>query len=139
MSKPRAGRKRTKGRGRSGTARDTCCGGLEELLSPRLFKALAAPNRIALLARLAACRDGCTVGEAAGCCAVDLSVVSRHLAQLRDAGVLEATRRGKEVVYAVRAEALARALRALADALSSCAAGCPAERSKSDERQGHDS
>jgi ArsR family transcriptional regulator len=134
MSKTRTGRRRTQ------ETKDTgCCGGLEELLPPRLFKALAAPNRIALLARLAACRDGCTVGEAAGCCAVDLSVVSRHLAQLRDAGVLEATRRGKEVVYAVRAEALARALRALADALSSCAAGCPAERSKKDERPGQDS
>jgi ArsR family transcriptional regulator len=134
MNKPRTGKKRAK------ETKDTgCCGGLEELLPPRLFKALAAPNRIALLARLATCREGCTVGEAARCCAVDLSVVSRHLAQLRDAGVLEATRRGKEVVYAVRAEALARALRALADALSSCAAGCPAERRKGRERQGQDS
>ncbi|MBI5487977.1 MAG: winged helix-turn-helix transcriptional regulator [Deltaproteobacteria bacterium] len=116
-----------------------CCGGLGELLSPRLFRALADPNRIALLARLAECRDGCTVTEAARCCAVDLSVVSRHLAQLRDAGVLAATRRGKEVVYAVRAAALADALRAVADALTECAGGCPAPRRKPYGRQGSNS
>jgi ArsR family transcriptional regulator, arsenate/arsenite/antimonite-responsive transcriptional repressor len=125
MNKRRAG---TKG----------CCGGLAELLPPRLFKALSDPRRVALLARVAACAQGCTVTEAARCCAVDLSVVSRHLAQLRDAGVLEATRRGKEVVYAVRAAALAEELRALADALARCAAGRPAAGRRNDGERGSD-
>jgi len=110
-----------------------CCGGLEKLLSPKLFKALADPSRIALLARVASCPAGCTVSEAAGCCAIDLSVVSRHLAQLREAGVLEATRRGKEVVYAVRGAALADVLRSLADAFSCCGAAPAAPR----RRKGH--
>lgn len=78
---------------------------------------------MALVARLADCRGGCTVSEVASCCDVDLSVVSRHLAQLRDAGILDATRRGKQVFYTVRANALASALRTLAEALAGCAAG----------------
>ena len=131
-SKRKSGRKDgTKdGAAASGTGRAPgCCAGLRELLSPRLFKALGDPNRVALLARLADCRGGCTVSEAAACCNVDLSVVSRHLALLRDAGILEAQRRGKQVFYSVRATALADTLRTLADLLSGCVAGaCDAER-----------
>ena len=122
---------RRKGGRKKATAGGTaaCCAGLREALSPRLFKALGDPNRVALLARLADCRGGCTVGEAAACCDVDLSVVSRHLALLRDAGVLQAERRGKQVFYAVRAAALADTLRTLADLLAACVAGaCDAER-----------
>jgi ArsR family transcriptional regulator len=75
------------------------------------------------------------VSEAAACCNVDLSVVSRHLAQLREAGILEATRRGKQVFYSVRAAALADTLRTLADLLSGCVAGmCDAERKERDVR-----
>ncbi len=98
----------------------TCCSGLGEAFPPGLFKALSDPNRIALLAKLATCKGGCTVSEAAKCCSVDLSVVSRHLRTLKDAGILIATRKGKEVHYRVRIEALAGALRAMADALSAC-------------------
>ena len=61
------------------------------------------------------------VSALGGCCAVDLSVVSRHLKVLRDAGVVEARRRGKEVLYKVRASALASLLRGLADALEEAA------------------
>ena len=53
---------------------------------------------------------------------VDQSVVSRHLAQLREAGVLSAERRGKQVYYSVRVAELVRTLRAIADALERC---CP--------------
>jgi len=110
-----------------------CCAGIRDLVSPRLFRALGDPNRIALLSRIADCRGGCTVSDAAACCNVDLSVVSRHLATLRDAGILEATRRGKQVVYSVRAAALANALRALADAVAGCVAGtCGAEGKEED-------
>ena len=63
-----------------------------------------------------------TVSEVATCCPTDLSVVSRHLAILRDAEILEASRRGREVRYRVRYGELARTLRRLADALESC---CP--------------
>jgi DNA-binding transcriptional ArsR family regulator len=103
--------------------RDACRGMLGEAFPPGLFKALSDPNRIALLAKLAECRGGCTVTEAATCCSVDLSVVSRHLRTLRDAGILQAARKGKEVRYRVRGVELARTLRAMAETLSACCGG----------------
>ncbi|MHB9023641.1 MAG: ArsR/SmtB family transcription factor [Armatimonadota bacterium] len=99
-----------------------CCSGLGELLDPRFFKALCDPRRVAILARLAALCAPCTVSKIAECCPTDLSVVSRHLAVLREAGILSAEKRGKEVYYAVRYPELVRTLRQLADALEAC---CP--------------
>jgi ArsR family transcriptional regulator len=95
--------------------------GLTEILSPRLFRALCDPNRIALLARLSECGRPCGVTELSGCCAVDFSVVSRHLRTLREAGVLASTRRGKEIYYEVRATELVRTLRAIADVIEKSA------------------
>ena len=66
----------------------------------------------------------CTVSEAAECCPVNISVVSRHLAMLRDAGILHAQKRGREVYYSVRYPELAATLRAIADAIEAC---CPPE------------
>lgn len=103
-------------------SRTTCCAALERWLSPGVFKALADPNRVAILV---AASDGGrerTVSELAACCPVDLSVVSRHLRTLRDAGVLDARKQGKEVFYRVRFDALVAMLRNLADALEAC---CP--------------
>ncbi len=92
-------------------------------MNPKFFKALGDPNRIAILARLAGCGRPCTVTELNACCPVDFSVVSRHLALLREAGILEAERRGKEVYYSVRFDHVAATLRAIADAIEAC---CPA-------------
>jgi len=93
------------------------------VIPPRLFRALCDPNRIALLARLSECGRPCGVTELSGCCAVDFSVVSRHLRTLREAGVVDATRHGKEIFYEVRAPELVRTLRAIADVIErSC--GC---------------
>lgn len=104
----------------------TCsCGSLSQLLSPRLFKALADPKRLSLLVRLAEEREPCTVSFVANGSGVDLSVVSRHLGILRDAGVIRCVKRGKEVFCSVQAKELAGALRSLADALEAC---CPSER-----------
>lgn len=99
-----------------------CCPDIEGLLNPYLFKALGDPNRILLLARLAQCRIPCSVSQIAECCPVDLSVVSRHLATLRDAGILKGQKRGKEVHYSVRYPDLVRTLRGIADAIEAC---CP--------------
>ncbi|MBL8766033.1 MAG: winged helix-turn-helix transcriptional regulator, partial [Planctomycetes bacterium] len=71
---------------------------------------------------LAKCGRPCSVSEIAECCSVDLSVVSRHLALLARAGVLEATKSGRNVSYAVQFGHVAAHLRALADAIDSC---CP--------------
>jgi DNA-binding transcriptional ArsR family regulator len=96
------------------------CDDLETQLDPALFKALADPNRITLVARLGGTGQPSTVTEAAGCCPVDLSVVSRHLAVLRDAGVVESEKRGREVRYWVPHRDLAARLRSLADAVEAC-------------------
>ena len=95
---------------------------LSQLLSTNFFKALADPNRIALLTRLVEYGGERTVGEMAACCPIDFSVVSRHLRTLRDAGIVAATKRGKEVFYRVRINELTAFLRGLADALEKC---CP--------------
>lgn len=95
---------------------------LAALLDARLFRALSDPTRLQILLRLTQCTGPCSVTDAARCCRVDLSVVSRHLAMLHDAGILDAEKEGRSMQYTVRYGALSRALRALADAIDAC---CP--------------
>src|SRR6266542_3372312 len=102
-----------------------CCAALKRWLSPHFFKALGDPHRLAILVALSDGARERPVSELAGCCPVDLSVVSRHLRTLREAGVLEARKQGKEVFYRVRFDALVALLRNLADALEAC---CPPAR-----------
>jgi ArsR family transcriptional regulator len=97
-------------------------GAIDRALDPSLFKSLSDPTRVSLLACIAKCGRGCSVTEVAECCSVDLSVVSRHLATLADAGVLEAKKDGRTVRYHVRYEAVSTSLRSLADAFELC---CP--------------
>jgi DNA-binding transcriptional ArsR family regulator len=92
------------------------------LLSPKLFKALSDPKRLSLLVRLAEQGEACNVGQIAEGSGVDLSVVSRHLAMLRDAGIIRCEKRGKEVWCVVQTGAVVKILRDLADALEAC---CP--------------
>ena len=51
---------------------------------------------------------------------MDFSVVSRHLALLAQAGILEASKEGRTVFYRVKYTDLSNSLRALADALEDC-------------------
>ena len=95
---------------------------IDSLLDPDLFRALGDPTRVGLLACLAKCARFCSVGEVAECCSVDLSVVSRHLKQLEQAGILESEKQGRSVLYRVRFGELSSALRSLADAIDTC---CP--------------
>jgi len=97
-----------------------CCPDVSELLEPRFFRALCDPNRLTLLARLAQRCAPCTVSEIASCCPVNISVVSRHLAMLKEAGILKSEKRGKEVYYSVPYEELVATLRELADAIEGC-------------------
>jgi ArsR family transcriptional regulator, arsenate/arsenite/antimonite-responsive transcriptional repressor len=95
----------------------SCRDGLDELLVAGFFKALADPRRLQIVSELAG-SDGCrTVGSVASCCPIDQSVVSRHLAILRQAGIVNAERNGKKVLYTLDTGTLADRLRALADAL----------------------
>jgi ArsR family transcriptional regulator len=93
---------------------------IDAALAPALFKALADPTRVRLLACLAKCRRACSVTEVAQCCHVDFSVVSRHLALLAAAGVVESVKQSRTVLYRVRCAELAGALRRLADAFDEC-------------------
>ena len=103
-------------------ATDESCGGIEAFLEPKLFKALCDPTRVAVLSRLTELTEESTVSQVAACCTVDLSVVSRHLSVLREAGIVESEKRGKEVFYRVRYQDLSGSLRKLADAIDAC---CP--------------
>lgn len=98
-----------------------CCRPVDDLLEPALFKALGDPTRVRLLACVAKCGRACSVSEVAECCSVDLSVVSRHLQALARAGLIEPSRSGRTVSYAVRYAEVVAKFRALADAIQECA------------------
>jgi len=107
-----------------------CCSGVLDNLSPELFRALSDPNRVAILAHLAKTAREQTVTDVTTCCAVDYSVVSRHLKVLLGAGAVAARKEGKMVYYALQTPALIAFLRGLADALEACCPGgtCKVQR-----------
>ncbi|MCB9849719.1 MAG: winged helix-turn-helix transcriptional regulator [Phycisphaerales bacterium] len=98
---------------------------VDRRLDTQLFRALGDPTRAQLLACLVKCGRPCSVSEVAECCAVDFSVVARHLALLARAGVLSANKEGRTVWYQARCTELSSKLRALADAIDEW---CPATR-----------
>jgi len=105
------------------TASKSASAALSKSLRPDLFRALGDPMRVALVVRLACASGPQTVTEVSSCCGIHLSGISRHLAMLRDAGVVHVEKHGREARYRVDAAELAGALRALADALERCQAG----------------
>ena len=96
------------------------CSPLEELFSPSLFKAFGDPKRIGIFCDLLRESVPRTVSEVASCCPIDVSVVSRHLRVLQDAGVVSRKKKGKQVFYQVEAQALVQMLRELADSIEKC-------------------
>lgn len=110
-----------------------CCQGIGGLLEPKFFKALCDPNRLAILGCLLKNCAPTKVTQVAGCCSVDISVVSRHLAVMRDAGILKAEKRGKEVFYSVRFDTLPSLLRRMAGAIEACCPGNSESKENSDE------
>ncbi len=97
---------------------------LDAQLDPGFFKALCDPVRLALVARLAGSPTPLTVTDASSCCGTHFSGVSRHLAILKNAGLVEAEKRGREVYYSLKTKDLSQTLRQLADALDECANCC---------------
>ena len=74
-----------------------------------LFKVLAEPNRLRILAQLAA--GGCgptTVGELTALVGLSQPTVSHHLKKLTEAGLLERSQIGRTVVHRVCPEPFAR-------------------------------
>lgn len=102
-----------------------CIPSLDSVLDSELFRALGDPTRLALVCRLAMADDALAVSDAATCCGVHLSGVSRHLAQLKRAGVVTAEKSGREVRYRLNGAVLANTLRRVADALESSACCAP--------------
>jgi len=102
------------------TQASSCCRPIDDLLDPGLFKAMSDPTRVRILGCLAKCGRPCSVSEIAACCSVDLSVVSRHLRALEQAGLLTASKSGRVVSYAVLYRSIGASLRRLADAIDEC-------------------
>jgi DNA-binding transcriptional ArsR family regulator len=67
----------------------------------RIIKAMAHPTRLFIVDQLA--REGercvCELTEMVGS---DMSTVSRHLAMLKEAGIIEDEKRGAQVYYSLR-------------------------------------
>jgi ArsR family transcriptional regulator, arsenate/arsenite/antimonite-responsive transcriptional repressor / arsenate reductase (thioredoxin) len=95
-----------------------------EIIEPAvMFAALSQQTRIRLI-RLLAAEGG--IGLSAGALAARIgippSTLSFHLAALEHAGLLRATRRGRQLIYAVHAPGVRGLLRAVAEA---CCGGRP--------------
>jgi ArsR family transcriptional regulator len=72
----------------------------------KVLKALAHPARLKLVDELTAYEEVCVcdLTEAIGS---DMSTVSRHLAQLKNAGIVESEKHGQMVFYRLRIKCLA--------------------------------
>src|SRR6187401_3809910 len=91
-----------------------CCGPGAPPLEPsaardlaRLFKALADPTRVAIVNRLAS-GEACCVCDLTGAFELSQPTVSHHLRILREAGLVEAERRGTWAYYRLVPEAIER-------------------------------
>jgi len=73
----------------------------------RLLQALADPVRLAIVRQLGGQPEVCAC-DFTSCCDVSQPTVSHHLKVLREAGVVEAERRGTWVFYRLRPEAASR-------------------------------
>ena len=76
------------------------------------LKALADPVRLRLLSMLLTSEEVCTC-EMAPAVGLTEATVSHHLAQLRRAGLIEGERRGMNVWYRARREALGALVRVM--------------------------
>ena len=91
-----------------------CCGPGTPALEPAAaddhaatFKALADPTRVSIVSRLAA-GDACCVCDLTDAFGLSQPTVSHHLRVLRDAGLVEAERRGTWAYYRLRPDAIER-------------------------------
>jgi ArsR family transcriptional regulator len=91
----------------------------------RLLQALADPTRLAILRQLSAERQTCACDLTVG---IELSqpTVSHHLRVLREAGLVNAERRGSWVYFSLAPEAVARLQRIVAGLLPALALGSEA-------------
>lgn len=63
------------------------------------LKTLAHPHRLRMVQML--CRDEFTVGELADSCGIPSHMASEHLGKMKDRGLLNVERRGRQVFYRI--------------------------------------
>lgn len=66
----------------------------------KVIKALAHPTRLFIVEELA--KEGRCVNDLTGMVCVDVSTVSKHLAVLREAGIVDFEKKGLQVCYRLR-------------------------------------
>jgi len=106
------------------TIQQACESAIETRLDAELFKALGDETRLAIVVRLATAFGPLTVTEVSGCCGTHLSGVSRHLTQLQRAGVVSSFKNGREVLYRLNHDRIARQFTELVAAISACRENC---------------
>jgi DNA-binding transcriptional ArsR family regulator len=92
-------------------ARLTAARGLAEVVDSKLFRALCEPARIDILRQLTIL-GRVDIGTLADRLPQDRSVISRHLAVLRDAGIVRREKRGRSVYFEVDGPAVVAQLEA---------------------------
>lgn len=75
----------------------------------RVLKAVAHPSRLIILHELTQARERC-VCELAELVGLDMSTTSRHLAQMKEAGILVDEKRGQMTFYRIRTPCVLRFL-----------------------------
>ncbi|BBC73965.1 transcriptional regulator [Altererythrobacter sp. B11] len=89
---------------------------LEDVPLDLALHALADPNRLGMVARLAGTeRLSCT--DAAPCAAIPKSTLSNHLKLLRAAGLIETTQVGREMINTLRRKEFEQRFPGLLDAI----------------------
>jgi len=91
-----------------------------------ILKALAHPTRLLIVDELS--RGERCVAELTELAAVDMSTVSRHLAQLRGAGILQDERRGACIYYSLKCPCVLNFFTCIESVLQANAATLPAGR-----------
>jgi len=71
----------------------------------KIIKAMAHPTRLFIVDKLAQSGEQC-VCELTEMVGVDMSTVSRHLAMLKNAGIIEDQKRGAQVYYSLRVQCI---------------------------------
>ena len=92
----------------------------------RLLQAAADPTRLAILRQLSELPEVCAC-DLTACCDVAQPTVSHHLKVLREAGWVDADRRGTWIWYSIRPEAVER-FRALSMGFTGAGSPIPAAR-----------
>lgn len=75
----------------------------------KIIKAMAHPARLLIVDELAEHQERC-VCELTELIGSDMSTVSRHLSQLKEAGIVEDEKRGKMIFYRLRVKCLLKFL-----------------------------